>query len=78
MSQTFSAIYEDGVFRPLTPVDLPNQAIVDITLSAAQSQKPVVSENGCVDLERELDALTFEGPSLPSTFSREDIYFDHD
>lgn len=30
------------------------------------------------DIEREFDALSSEGPQITSTFSREDIYSDHD
>jgi hypothetical protein len=30
------------------------------------------------DFEAELDALVFDGPSLPQGFSRADIYADHD
>lgn len=30
MSQTISAIYADGVLRPLTPLDLPEQSQVEI------------------------------------------------
>lgn len=31
MTRHFSAIYVDGVFRPLTPVDLPDQTPVVVT-----------------------------------------------
>jgi hypothetical protein len=30
------------------------------------------------EIERELDRLSFNGPSLPADFSRADIYLDHD
>jgi hypothetical protein len=30
------------------------------------------------DWEAELDALSIDGPTLPSDFSRADIYIDHD
>lgn len=35
MSNSFSAIYENGVFRPLTPVDLPDQTPVVVTPAQA-------------------------------------------
>lgn len=30
------------------------------------------------EVEAELEALSFHGPSLPADFSRADIYFNHD
>jgi len=34
MSQTFSAIYEHGVLRPLVPLSLPDRAQVELTIEA--------------------------------------------
>lgn len=41
MSQQFHAIYENGVFRPLTPVSLPEQTEVRVVVDVS---KPVDSE----------------------------------
>lgn len=38
MSRTIQAIYENGLFRPLAPVDLPEQSVVELDVH--------VSENG--------------------------------
>jgi predicted DNA-binding antitoxin AbrB/MazE fold protein len=37
MSQEFQAIYEHGVLRPLTPLDLPESAKVVVTLREASA-----------------------------------------
>lgn len=37
-----------------------------------------LSSTQIVDFERELYAVTFEAPPLPSDFSRADIYTEHD
>jgi hypothetical protein len=42
---------------------------------AQQSQSTPLSAD---ELDRQLDQLTFSGPSLPADFSRADIYADHD
>ena len=33
MSKTIQAVYDNGVFRPLEPVELPDQARISITLN---------------------------------------------
>jgi hypothetical protein len=33
MTQNLPAIYENGVFRPLAPVDLPDHTTVEVTLT---------------------------------------------
>lgn len=35
MSQTITAIYEDGILRPLTPLELPDRTEVRLTVEAA-------------------------------------------
>jgi len=37
MSQTIEAIYENGVFKPLSPVNLPEGARVRVEVGAAPS-----------------------------------------
>ena len=39
---TMRAIYEDGVFKPITPVDIPNKAEVELeaTIVTPVSQEP--------------------------------------
>ncbi|MDZ4779807.1 MAG: antitoxin family protein [Planctomycetia bacterium] len=79
MSQTFSAIYEDGVLRPLTPVEIPDHAIVQVTVATPTTAANSTSAELSLDeLKRRFaEATTYDG-GLPSDFSREDIYSDHD
>jgi predicted DNA-binding antitoxin AbrB/MazE fold protein len=74
MSDQIDAIFDGGVFRPLAPLSLPDQARVKLTV------QPAVPENGLptADFNGELETLLFDGPSLPVDFSRSDIYADHD
>jgi predicted DNA-binding antitoxin AbrB/MazE fold protein len=76
MSQQIDAIYDHGVFKPLVPPVLPDQARVRLTVEA----QPVESDLSRVseDFDGELEPLLFDGPSLPADFSRADIYADHD
>jgi predicted DNA-binding antitoxin AbrB/MazE fold protein len=39
MSQQFDAIYEHGILRPLTPLNLPESAAVTLTLQAKNDQQ---------------------------------------
>jgi hypothetical protein len=75
MSQFVKAIYENGLFRPLDPVSLPDREAVCLII---QTTPPRSSAPG-PDVEFELEAagLLFDGPSLPAEFSRADIYADH-
>lgn len=44
MSQEFHAIYEHGVLRPLTPLNLPESAEVAVTVRAATSTRQPTAE----------------------------------
>jgi predicted DNA-binding antitoxin AbrB/MazE fold protein len=81
MNERVDAIYDHGVLRPLAPLNLPEMARVRVTIDAesASAAVEVVAKDGHGgDFESELDALLFSGPTLPSDFSRADIYADHD
>jgi len=45
MSQEFHAIYEQGVLRPLTPLDLPEHAEVTVILQACSKDMAPVSDD---------------------------------
>ena len=76
MSDQIDAIYDHGVFRPLVPPTLPDQARVKLTVESAS---PVDSSTApSTDFDAALEPLLFDGPSLPPDFSRADIYSDHD
>ncbi len=38
MTKTFPALYENGVFRPLTPIDLEDQSRVTVTVRIVGSE----------------------------------------
>ena len=93
MSERIDAIFDHGVLKPLGPLSLPDKARVKVIVetptsdSAEQVARPKKvddegeASNGGVavsDFDVELDALLFNGPSLPPDFSRADIYADHD
>lgn len=40
MTQKFRAIYQNGVFRPLQPIDLPEGSIVWITITEISDDDP--------------------------------------
>ena len=40
MTPTVNAIYENGVFRPVEPVDLPEHTAVELQLRVAGDQEP--------------------------------------
>lgn len=39
MSQTIQAIYENGLFRPLRSVDLPEKSVVEIDFHVSENQE---------------------------------------
>ncbi|MGD9633290.1 MAG: antitoxin AF2212-like protein [Pirellulales bacterium] len=73
MSEPIDAIFDHGVFRPLVPPALPDQARVRLTVQPAPAEVAAAA-----DFEAELEPLLFDGPNLPADFSRADIYVDHD
>jgi predicted DNA-binding antitoxin AbrB/MazE fold protein len=78
MSQDIDAIYDNGVFKPLVPLSLPDKARVKLTVETqpqADSAEAVVAR---ADFDAALEPLLFDGPNLPADFSRADIYTDHD
>lgn len=74
MSEQIDAIFDHGVFRPLVPPALPDQAHVKLTVQPATADRAATA----ADFDAELEPLLFAGPNLPADFSRADIYADHD
>jgi len=77
MSQVVKAIYENGLFRPLDPVELADHQAVSLIVQA-DAKGNVQRNGGGDDFDEQLATLLFDGPSLPANFSRADIYADHD
>jgi predicted DNA-binding antitoxin AbrB/MazE fold protein len=76
MSDQIDAIFDQGVFRPLVPPALPDQARVKLTVESASPADSSTAPS--TDFDAELEPLLFDGPNLPADFSRADIYSDHD
>jgi predicted DNA-binding antitoxin AbrB/MazE fold protein len=81
---TVHAIYENGVFKPKEPVALPEQTevvfeprVVDQKVEPMLLSDPDLSPE---EFGRLLDEMAARPPgkTLPSDFSRADIYDDHD
>jgi predicted DNA-binding antitoxin AbrB/MazE fold protein len=60
MSQEVRAIYENGQFRPLDPVSLPEQGLVSLVITPATSTAPTDIER-----RRALHAALDEAAQLP-------------
>ena len=66
MSQEFNAIYEGGVFRPLTPLSLPESTPVTVVVRGPNDGTP----DEAVDLKHQqqaLDAMFSIVDKLPQT-----------
>ena len=81
---TVRAIYENGVFRPTHPVDLPEASEVVFEPRPAEGPiEPIFISRpnpSPEEFRRLLDELSANptGKVLPPDFSRADIYDDHD
>jgi predicted DNA-binding antitoxin AbrB/MazE fold protein len=74
MIQHIRAIYENGVLRPPTPLNLPDDTQVDLAIESSR-ERVALSD---AEVKKLLDEFAVDVPKTESTFSREDIYFDHD
>jgi hypothetical protein len=82
------AIYENGVFKPREPVSLPERSEVEFEPRlVGQTEPPPVDSHFIThptpspeEFRRILGAMASfpAGKVLPTDFSREDIYDDHD
>jgi predicted DNA-binding antitoxin AbrB/MazE fold protein len=83
MTRSFPAVYENGILRPLEPLNLPDKEMVTITLAVEAKEKLGGIEFATLsddEFDRLLDELA-SGPTLsplPVDFSRLDVYTDHD
>jgi predicted DNA-binding antitoxin AbrB/MazE fold protein len=87
MTRSIQAVYQNGVLRPLEPLNLSENervtVIIDSGLSAANGASgPAALETPLSDEEfhRLLDELASGPPlpHLPADVSRVDVYADHD
>ena len=57
MNQTITAIYANGVLRPLTPLELEDQAQVELEVRSVKNPEPMPA----VERQRIIDALAHAG-----------------
>ena len=80
MSQHVEAIFENGILRPLTPIEAPEHARVQIDVTVmpiAPSHSNGHGDLSVQEYDRLLEELATSGPSVDSTFPRSEIYSDH-
>ena len=58
MSQDIDAIYEDGVFRPLQPLAIPDGMRVQIHVDAADAELAGSAHENAETIQRQREALT--------------------
>lgn len=54
MSQTITAVYEDGVLRPLSPLSLPNKTKVTLQINQPSERDPVLELLGLFNDDKPL------------------------
>lgn len=74
MTQNIQAIYENGVLRPLQPLDLPENKIVEIDVRDV-SENETEKENWLKEFDEWMESLDPNTPNLTDEqISRESIY----
>lgn len=74
MSEHIQAIYENGVLRPLQPLDLPENSIVEIDVRDVK-EDDADKEKWLKDFDEWMENLDPETPNLTDEqISRESIY----
>ena len=74
MAEHIQAIYENGVLRPLAPLDLPENSIVEIDVRDV-SENDMDKEKWLKDFDEWMNSLDPNTPSLTDEqISRESIY----
>jgi hypothetical protein len=89
MTIDIDVTYRDGAIHPDTPLNLPNNTPVRVSVVPAPAPFPATTEEVIArrpksprftaeELDALLDRFSLSAPSLPEDFSRADIYSDHD
>lgn len=77
MSQSIQAIYENGLLRPLTPLDLPENSVVEIDVRDVQKgeDEKSINEEKLKAFHEWMENLDPNTPNLTDEqISRESIY----
>jgi predicted DNA-binding antitoxin AbrB/MazE fold protein len=77
MSHSIQAIFQNGMLRPLAPLDLPENSIVEIDVKDVESQKVKDREQWLAEFNEWTENLDPNLPTLSDEqISRESIYSD--
>ena len=76
MVQQIEAVYENGVLRPLSPLLLADRT--QVVLQVSEARAPEAAELSLSEFDQLLDQLSTDGPTAQGTYSRAEIYADHD
>jgi predicted DNA-binding antitoxin AbrB/MazE fold protein len=77
MTQTIQAIYKNGLFRPLSPLDLPDDSVVELDVRDVSEgeEKEAKNEKKIKAFEEWMESLDPNTPNLTDEqISRESIY----
>ncbi|MEO8493644.1 MAG: hypothetical protein ABI614_01135 [Planctomycetota bacterium] len=70
---------DDGTAKALSVLAATRNLTVEAYLrSLVASDMALLENDSAAEFDRELEPLLFDGPTLPTGFSRADIYADHD
>lgn len=79
MDQTFHATYVHGVLRLDSPLSLPEDSrVVGHVTTVQTSAEPQVAPLSVEEFDKLFDEAAVDGPACQGTYSRADIYLDHD
>ena len=80
MEKEFQATYEHGVLRLDTPLSLPEQARVTGLLKSVEptALEPAPAQLSDDEFQRLLDEASIPSSPYGGTYSRADLYLDHD
>ena len=75
--KTIHAVYENGLFRPRTPVELPENCEVEITIHNTSAEPPIKGEPSERPLSQlaEIARLTPDNPDLPSDLAAQHDHY---
>jgi predicted DNA-binding antitoxin AbrB/MazE fold protein len=68
MNQEITAIYENGMFRPLQSVTLDDHVTVTLTVRPSSEKSNATTPSTDIEFESQLEGLLFDGPSPSRRF----------
>jgi predicted DNA-binding antitoxin AbrB/MazE fold protein len=74
MTTTIDVVYEDGTFRPVEPVSVPEGTRARVTMPLTETREPAKDDlaNGKTPYEMLMEIASLPGPAQTDTFSGAD------